>query len=351
MGVEAAGPFGMATSVGPLPLDRVEDAVAFAVSAHGRFPTAPVLSGHHRSLLARAVHGLAGVEVLPPGLLRVERDRLPGPDEAERAAASLCGAPFDGLAAFLEALARGPASAPSGPHDGPVRVGLTGPVTLALALRAAGVPVAQAAAVARAAVCGQAVAVLALARRLLPSATVVVVLSEPGLVGGMHPTFPLTRGETRSLLEPVVDALDRSPAARAGLIIGVHVPGRTDWAAVLASGVSMVSAPADAHLAGWARELSGFLDAGGWVAWGAVPVDQPLGSSEERLWRRLSRVWGELSAAGVDPMLLRVRSMVSPADGLGHFGVPQACRVLDLTTALSVRLRRQTVSARMSLGA
>jgi hypothetical protein len=325
----------------------VDDAVRFARSAHPRFPTVPTLSGHHVSLLAQAVHGLNGIEVLPPGLLRVDPNRLPGPDDAAPAGASLCGAPFDGLHGFLESL-----SDPAGGiHDGPVRIGLVGPVTLTLALQAAGVPLVRASAVSRSVVVGRAVSLLALARRRLPDATVVVVLSEPGLIGAMHPTFPLSRSESRSLLDPVVDALDRSTDAAGRLIIGAHVPGRTDWGAVIGSGVSMISAPADPALAGWAAEIEGFLEAGGFVAWGAVPVDQPLGSGEDRLWRRLTGVWSELTAAGLDPMLLRLRSMISPADGLGHFGPTQARRVVDLTTALAVRVRRQTISARLSLGA
>lgn len=355
MGDDIELPFGLATSVGPLPFDRVGDAVAFALAAHERFPTAPVLTGHRSSLLAQAVSGLAGVEVLPPGMLRVEPDHLPDPEEAAAVAGSLVGAPFDALHAFLDALAEQDRSVPSGPGSrtpaGPVRVGLTGPVTLTLALAAAGVPVVRAAAVARAVTVRRAEEVLALSRRRIPSATLVVVLSEPGLIGSMHPTFPLTRAETRSLLDPVVDALDASPAAAGRLIIGAHVPGRTDWDAVLGSGVSMVSVPTDPALAGWADTLGDFLAAGGWIAWGAVPVDQPFGRGEDRLWRRLTATWSELAAAGTDPMLLRLRAMISPADGLGHFGPSQTRQVIDLTTALSVRLRRQTISARLSLGA
>jgi hypothetical protein len=330
-----------------VPFGSPGPAVDFALSAHPRFPTAPVLSGVDQSLLARAVEGVNGVDVLPPGLLRVDPVRLPSAAHAADGGADLGGGAHRALRDFLAAVA---VSDDGGPHPGPVRVGLLGPVTLTLALQASGVPLARASALARTLVERRAAAVLAETRAALPTAVVAVVLSEPGLIGAMHPTFPLSPAEVRSMLDPVVDVLDRSPAA-GELLIGIHVPGRTDWETILASGVSLVSAPADAGLVGWADRLATMLEQGGWIAWGAVPVDQPLGTSEELLWRRLAAVWGDLAAVGVDPMLIRLRSMVSPADGLGHFGESQAERVIDLVTSVSSRVRRQTIAARLSLGA
>ena len=196
----------------------------------------------------------------------------------------------------------------------------------------------------------RAAAVLDAVRSTMAEGVVFVCASEPGLVGAVHPTFPLAPDQVLELLTPFVDALDRHP--RAGeLMIGVHVPGQTDWETIIASGVSVISAPAEPGLVGWAGELSSFLDRGGRVVWGAVPVDQPLGTGEELLWRRLSAVWCELVGEGVDPLVLRSRSMIGPVDGLGHFGVTQAERVLDLVDSLATRVRRQAVGARLTLGA
>jgi hypothetical protein len=82
-----------------------------------------------------------------------------------------------------------------------------------------------------------------------------------------------------------------------------------------------------------------------------VPVDQPLGTGEELLWRRLSAVWCQLVGEGLDPLQLRSRSLTGPVDGLGHFGPSQAERALLLVDSLSVRVRRQAIGARLSLGA
>ena len=260
----------------------------------------------------------------------------------------LTGPEFDALHAFLRR-AYGPDSDEQA-RTGPVRVGLLGPVTLALTLVAAGLEQRQALDLARQLTERRSAALLAAVRERKPTGVVAVVMSEPGMVGASHPTFPLSPTQTRSLLDPVVDALDLSPCA-GELIIGVHVPGRTDWATIVSSGISLISTPADSGLVGWSSLVTQHLERGGWIAWGAVPVDQPLGTTEELLWRRLATTWCDLASAGVDPMLVRLRSMVGPADGLAHFGLSQAERVVELVDSISLRVHRQTIGARLSLGA
>jgi hypothetical protein len=100
-----------------------------------------------------------------------------------------------------------------------------------------------------------------------------------------------------------------------------------------------------------AVELGRFLESGGIIAWGAVPVDEPLGQSAERLWRRLSDLWCELTRLGIDPLLLRERSIITPAAGLGNFGTSQAERILALAEDLATRVLHQTLGVRLSIGA
>ncbi len=344
MGGSIELPFGLATSVGPLPCDDPVEAARMALRAQPSFPCSPSLGTTAGSLLAQAVEDLDAVQVLPPGLLRAGAALVDGdPSHVdELPAVGLVG---DSYAAFHEFVAR-----LSDPPDVGVRVSLLGPVTLALGLRAAGVPTVRAVRIAQHVVARRAEAMLGAVRSVMPGGVVLVCASEPGLVGAVHPTFPLTPAEVLSLLTPYVDAVDGHPDA-GELLIGVHVPGRTDWETVIASGVSVISAPVDRDLAGWSGVLGDFLDRGGRLVWGAVPVDQPLGTSEELLWRRLSAMWCELVGDGLDPLLLRSRSLVGPVDGLGHFGVSQAERVLDLVDSLATRVRRQAIGARLTLGA
>ncbi|MFN7151585.1 MAG: hypothetical protein ACK4V6_19155 [Microthrixaceae bacterium] len=339
-------PFGLATSVGSLPAADAEGAVRLALSAQPAFPTVPTWGGVDSSLLAQAMEGLEGVSVEPPGLLRVDATLAAElDDDVQRAAAvgeRVDGASFEQLHRFLATI--------DGVPSVGVRVGVLGPVTLALALRAAGVAEVPATTLAASLVRRRARALLGAVRAVLGEGVVFVCASEPGLIGAMHPTFPLTPTQVADLLDPFVHGLDEHP--RAGdLLIGVHVPGRTDWETIVSTGVSVISTPIERGLVGAAGTLGSFLERGGRIVWGAVPVDQPLGTSEELLWRRLSALWCELVAEGLDPLTLRSRSLVGPADGLGHFGATQAQRVLELTDSLSTRIRRQAVGARLTLGA
>ncbi|MEI7886809.1 MAG: hypothetical protein WCJ04_05380 [Actinomycetes bacterium] len=368
-------PFGLATSVGAVPfepdlapnnehsagleLGRVVDeelakdvclnAVRLSLTAQPTFPTAPTSGTGDWSLLDQAISGLHGIEVLPPGRLarKLGSSEITG---CERTA-QLDSPAFDPLRCFIEQL--GPHRERLGARFIGARISILGPVTLTLALRAAGIDTEIAIASASAIVAARSKAILRSYRQAMGSGVLAVVMSEPGLIGAMHPTFPISPAQVLSLLTPVVTSLDQVPRdeCNQGLLIGVHVPGRTDWDTIIRSGVSLISTPAESGLPGWSATLSAFLHNGGRIAWGVVPVNQPLGSREELLWRRLSAVWCQLSGEGVDPLMLRSRSLISPEDGLGHFGIPQATLALSLVDSLSERVRRQAIGARLSLGA
>lgn len=335
---------GLATAVGPVPFSDPGEAVELALRGTPALPTVPSPGSGPTSLLAQAVDGFAALEALPSGMLRVRTGWIPGEPAADAVGLG------PAFATFRHFMAQVPSHAGATSGFVGVRVALVGPVSLTLGLRAAGVPIDAAASFASRVVAARAGALLAEVRRSLPDAAVLVCLNETGLVGAMHPTFPMDPSTVVALLSRSVTALDEHHDA-GRLLIGLHVPGHTDWATAIASGVSVLSVPATAGITGWADTLGDFLDRGGRIAWGAVPVDQPLGTSEELLWRRLSAVWCELVGEGLDPLVVRQRSLVSAVDGLGHFGTSQAERVLELVDSLSRRVGRQAIAARLSLGA
>jgi hypothetical protein len=177
---------------------------------------------------------------------------------------------------------------------------------------------------------------------------VLLFLQEPVLANSMHPTFPLGPDEISDLVSDVVDEVERPDD---DVVIGVQVEGRADWGVLLRTGIGALAAPITAHLETAAAEIDRFLRAGGIVAWGAVPVDEPLGQSADRLWKRLSDLWCELSSRGVDPLLLRERSIITPAAGLAGFGISQAERIVALAEDLATRVLRQSLGVRLSIGA
>jgi hypothetical protein len=229
----------------------------------------------------------------------------------------------------------------------PVLLSVTGPVTLDLELRRGGSSDAEAGQLAIATVERVARRLVELTARILPGAPVLLFLQEPALTNSMHPTFPMSPNEVEDLLTGVVDDLTTD----SDVVVGLQVDGRADWAALLRTGIGALAAPVTAQLETAAAELGRFLESGGLIAWGAVPVDEPLGQSAERLWRRLSDLWCELTRLGIDPLLLRERSIITPAAGMGNFGISQAERILSLAEDLATRVLHQTLGVRLSIGA
>ena len=227
----------------------------------------------------------------------------------------------------------------------PIVLSLNGPVTVDLALLDAGVDRADALAAAERIVLRRARRLIELAGGLAPNTPVMLFFSEPGLAHSMHPSFPLESAEIEEMLTDVVEPMG------ADAMVGVTVDGRADWAMLLRTGILVLGAPVTARLETAATEIARFLERGGFIAWGAVPTDEPLGLSTERLWKRLSALWCELVQLGNDPLLLRDRSIITSTTGLAGFGVSQAERVMGLAQDLADRVLTQTVGARLSIGA
>lgn len=328
---------GTPSGVGSLPHTDVAAAAEVVLRITPDLPAAPQLPRRHprEGMLAQVALGMPGVTVDPEGgSLTVDRRRLAAGDD---------GLPLDpeawaGTLAFLRAAA-------AAGHAGPIKLQVTGPVTLGLALLHGGAKPAKAFAVAAAVVRDRVRTLLREAEAALPDASVVLVLDEPGLTAYPHDGFPLAADDTIDLLSGGL------AAARSAALAGVHCCGPTDWRLVLHAGPDLLSMPVDAGAGDDAAGLSGFLDRGGWIAWGAVPTDRPLGDREDGHWRRLTALWCDLSRNGCDPLLLRTQSILTPACGLAHHAPEQVAPVFDLLRRLSERVQDQAMAARMSAGA
>lgn len=330
MSVELAS--GAASAIGSLPHTDPRAAAELACRAHPLLPAAPELPHHDPRdlMIARAAAGIRGVTVGDDGTLRVD------PGALDPAAPVDTSAPAGaGTLAFLDAVAS---------RRAPIKLQLTGPVTLGLALVHEGVPGPLAFDVASAAVRARAGALTALAAARAPDAPLVVFLDEPGLTAAGHPGFPLDP-------EPVTDLLSGALAAIEPAVTGVHCCGATDWRLPIHAGAQIVSLPLGPAVIEDASTLAAFLERGGWIAWGVVPTTGPIGTDTDLLWRRLTGIWCDLTRAGCDPLLLRRHSLVTPVCGLANHGRSQAELVLRLTSDVAERVQDQALATRLSVGA
>jgi hypothetical protein len=327
---------GTPSSVGSLPLVDAVEAAHLALALSPELPAAPQLPRRdpREGMLAQVALGAPGIGVGADGGLVVDRRRLAAPADD----AALDAEAWGGTLAFLDvAAALG--------RQGPIKLQIAGPVTLGLALQAAGVKASRAFPVAGAIVRQRIGALLAEAARRLPAAPVVLVLDEPGLVAYPTGGIPLGADDTIDLLSGGL------AAAKSAAMAGVHCCGPTDWRLVLHAGPDLLSMPVDASVGDDAAGLSSFLDRGGWIAWGAVPTDRPLGDREDAHWRHLTSLWCDLSRNGCDPLLLRTQAILTPACGLALHRPEQVRPVHDLVRRVAERVQDQALAARMSAGA
>jgi methionine synthase II (cobalamin-independent) len=324
---------GLATSIGSLPHRDAHAAAELVLRRHPDLPAAPELpcrSTFERTV-ERSLLALPEVEVSANGDIRVV-DVLDAPPRAV----------FDdtaqaGLLAFLDAAA----SAPSPQRR--VKVQTAGPLTLGVALQHAGMPVARAFRRAGELARAWAVALEELVSARLPGTPMVLFLDEPALV-----LWRLGRGPLDH--EAAVDLLSGALAA-AGCTTGVHTCGAADLRLALEAGPRVLGLDVRREVVEDAAAIARHLDAGGWVAWGAVPTHRPVGQSCDPLWRDLVTLWCELTRRGCDPVLLRTQALVTPACGLAGHSEEQADHLLGLARQMAHRVHDHAVAARLTVGA
>ena len=173
-----------------------------------------------------------------------------------------------------------------------MKVQVTGPLTLGVALHAAGMQRApRASSRAAAASRAWAVALERLVAAQLPDTGTIIFFDEPALVAWR-------RGDGAIDREAAIDVLSGSLAA-VECVTGVHVCGDGDVGLALEAGPQVLGVEVSDDLVRDTVALARFLDGDGWVAWGAVPTDRPVGESVEPHWRHLASVWCELTRRGM----------------------------------------------------
>jgi hypothetical protein len=324
---------GLATGIGSLPYADARAAADVVLRHHPRLPAVPQLpaSSPLEGMIPQWARALPEVEVCDDGSIVVI-----GAGSYEPPVTAFDDRAHGGLLAFL---ARAAADAP--PQR--VKVQVAGPLTLGMALHRAGMPIDRAfrrgGEVAR----QWAAAVEELVATNLPGTGLVLFFDEPALVTWRRHEGPIDR-------EVATDLLSGALAA-AGCATGVHVCGEGDRRLALEAGPRILGVEVHPGLADDADVIARHLDADGWIAWGAIPTDRPVGESVEPHWRALTDVWCELTRRGCDPARLRTQGLITPACGLAGHGPSQAELALRLARAVADRVHDQAVAARLTLGA
>lgn len=312
------------TGIGSLPHRCAKQAAEFALYAHdvASIPSLPRRSPAESSI-AQALVGASGVTLGQYGTVAVDVDRL---DPAAPVVTDLRRDNFVGFRTFLE-------FASDQQYTGPVKWQFVGPISVGIALRRAGAPPELAFTVALGAVRSHLQALTTAVAEALPESPQLVIIDEPFARDLMSRDFPIPPGEAVDLLSAAMAAVE--PIAT----VGVHCCGEFDMAMVLESGPSVLSLPASRSLIPLAGYLDRFLRNGGWIAWGAVATEGPIGVTSNRSWHQLASLWDDLVRHGLDRELLHRQCLLTPECGLGTHSTAVAERVCHSLHDVSRRVR------------
>lgn len=170
----------------------------------------------------------------------------------------------------------------------------------------------------------------------------IVFVDEPYLASFGSAYVAVERDQVVALIEEVFAAL-------AGLK-GIHCCGNTDWSLLLSTSLDILNF--DTYnfaetLALYPGAVRAFLDRGGIIAWGIVPVgsdDAVLGATTEGLVERLDAAMHLIASKGVPFDALVNSSLVTPACGMGTLSERAAERALDLLAQVSCQMKEKYIS-------
>ncbi len=170
---------------------------------------------------------------------------------------------------------------------------------------------------------------------------VILFIDEPALAGyGSSEFISISREDIIACLQEVIDMVHSL-----GALAGVHVCANTDWSLLLSSELDIVNFDAFGYFDKfvlYADPLKGFLHAGGCLAWGLVPTspaDVVAATTLEQVWGRWQEGVQAMAALGIDPPALRRQSFITPSCGTGSLPPKLSQKVLEMTQALSARVR------------
>ena len=323
------------TGVGALPHRNAVDAAVFAFEAFD-IPTIPSLPRRSpaEAPIAQALAGVPGVSTGQYGAVAVDVDRL---DPAAPVATDLQWDHFVGFRTFLDVAAERA-------YRGPVKWQFVGPISVGVSLVRAGAQPAVAFEVALRAVSGHLRALADEVDRTLPGAAQIVLLDEPLVDGLMQRDFPVAPDHAVDLLSAAMASIESSAA------VGVHTCADVDVATLLESGPQVLSLPVSSSVVPLVGYLERFLEHDGWVAWGAVATEGPIGVTSTRAWHQLSTLWCDLVQRGCDAERLRSQAILTPQCGLGAHSNAVAERVCHSLRDVSRSVRSTAAAARFMLG-
>jgi methionine synthase II (cobalamin-independent) len=159
---------------------------------------------------------------------------------------------------------------------------------------------------------------------------VMIFVDEPILTAlGTSTYLGVSNDDALRMLQEIVGYIKEC-----GGIAAIHCCGRADWPIALSSGIDVFNFDAyefGETLSMYPEEMKGYIDRGGYIAWGVVPTtDKIKDATLEELKEKLESGLTSLEKAGISGEKLRKQSLITPSCGTGSLGIEDAMKVFSL---------------------
>ena len=171
------------------------------------------------------------------------------------------------------------------------------------------------------------------------SKNTIIFVDEPYMSSFGSAFIALSKEQVLKLIEEVLGGITG--------LKGLHCCGNTDWSIFLGTSADIIHTDTYGYpesLSLYPAEVKKFLDRGGAVAWGIVPVDADAlaGETTASLKDRLEEAMAPFTRNGVPFKKLVEQGILAPSCGLGPLGTEEAAvRALELLDDLSDTMRRK----------
>jgi hypothetical protein len=167
----------------------------------------------------------------------------------------------------------------------------------------------------------------------------IIFIDEPGLVSfGASGFAGISRQMVSQAISEMITAIKT-----AGGLAGVHICANGDWDPALASDADIISFDAYSYFDNfilYQEQLCRFLARGGILAWGIVPTGDPQMVAKESAFSLFEK-WlvqlERLAAFGFSQRQLMAQTLIAPSCGTGSLPLELACKVLAMTSEVSLK--------------
>jgi hypothetical protein len=175
-------------------------------------------------------------------------------------------------------------------------------------------------------------------KEAIPGKLIIITLGEPSLATYGTPFGSVSRQDILKSIDEVLNAIEGVRA--------VHCCANIDWSILTESSTQVINFDAfrfSGSLAIYAKDLKNFIERGGMLAWGIVPVDDEtiVGEDVGSLTSKLDAGIQLMIDEGIDKQLLLEFSFVTPSCTTSLMSVEMAERAFQLTNEVSRKMREK----------